>query len=97
MSRQQIKQGWQVIRKYCTAGLAQKIENASLDSDPFLSAQDSDVATLKTLVIQKDDQNKDMYAVCYTWPSTNQIICTDVTVTAVGDDVKISFVELNGY
>ncbi|WP_181369483.1 hypothetical protein [Flavobacterium album] len=52
---------------------------------------------MKTLVIQKDDQNKDMYAVCYTWPSTNQIICTDVTVTAVGDDVKISFVELNGY
>ncbi|MEL1245363.1 hypothetical protein AAEO56_13890 [Flavobacterium sp. DGU11] len=36
------------------------------------------------------------YKNIYIWPSDNQIICTDVIVTDVGSDFKISHVALTG-
>ncbi|WP_026299980.1 hypothetical protein [Flavobacterium rivuli] len=81
-----------VIKKYCTPQLTKKIAEASLDSDPFINAQDGDISILKTLTIKHT--KKDIYKACYTESYSNTTNCTDVTVSKIGDAYKISHVVL---
>jgi len=81
-----------VIKKYCTPQLTKKIAAASLDSDPFINAQDGDISILKTLTVKHT--NKNVYKACYTESYSNTANCTDVTVKKIGDAYKISHVVL---
>lgn len=87
---------WEVlIRKHCTNDLAQKILETELAADPFLSAQDCDAASVKTLTVTQDAKEKDKYEVCYTWPSDNKKICTPLTLIETSEGFRISEVELD--
>ena len=81
-----------VIKKYCTPQLIKKIAEASLDSDPFINAQDGDMSILKTLTIKHFKKN--IYKACYAESYSNTTNCIDVTVAKVGDIYKISHVVL---
>jgi len=82
----------EVIKKYCTPELTKKIAAASLDSDPFINAQDGDLSILKTLTVKHAGKN--IYKACYTESYSNTKNCTDVTIAKVGDSYKISHVVL---
>lgn len=63
-----------LIKKYCTPGLLRKIEEHSdpeklnwWDYDPFIKAQDSDTAVLKTLAIRLNKTKPNSYCVSYDW------------------------------
>jgi hypothetical protein len=58
-----------IKEKYCTRSLIKKIkvlqEDAILDYDPFLNAQDCDINWLKTLNITKENNDSCWYDVSY--------------------------------
>jgi len=81
-----------VIKKYCTPELIKRIAATSLDSDPFINAQDGDMSILKTLTVKQAKKN--VYKACYTESYSNTSNCTDVTVAKVGTTYKISDVVL---
>lgn len=82
-----------IMQKYCTAQLAKKIAGSSLDSDPFLTAQDCFASWIATLTITKAKANN-VYNVCFKDESSGHPLCTPVTVIKEGDAYKISYVEL---
>ena len=53
--------------QYCTSHLLNQIPKLieQTDSDPFLKAQDSDIAFLKTLSVKKDIKKSNVYTVSY--------------------------------
>lgn len=83
-----------IIEKYCTAELAAKVKNSEPDSDPFLNAQDCDIAWLKTLTITQDENNKDTYYVCYTAAPGEEPNCVDLKVIEEKGSFKISYTEI---
>ena len=63
-----------LTKKYCTRGLLHKIAEHSdpekpnwWEADPFLKAQDSDTAVLKTLSIRANKMKTNAYSVSYSW------------------------------
>ncbi|GHT65538.1 hypothetical protein AGMMS50239_25530 [Bacteroidia bacterium] len=63
--------------KYLTKALLNKLEDPDLelDADPLLNAQDCDKNCIKTLEIKPETGRKNVYSVCYVWPSDNKNIC----------------------
>jgi hypothetical protein len=83
-----------IIEKYCTAELTSKVKNSDPDFDPFLNAQDCDIAWLKTLTITQDENNKDTYYICYTAAPGEEPNCIDLKVIEEKGRFKISSVEI---
>ncbi|RXK82814.1 DUF3828 domain-containing protein [Filimonas effusa] len=79
-------------KEYCTAAFFKKIPGIIEESeaDPFLDAQDSNIAYLETLTIEKGAA-KDEYIVSYI-PKEDKII-VHVTVVKEGDSYKIDSVK----
>ena len=63
--------------KCCTKKLLDKIAEDfknELDYDPFINAQDSDVAWLKTLSVVKEPQTENTYSVSYRNNDTTKVV-----------------------
>lgn len=73
-----------VKSKYCSDNLLRKIktqiENEELDYDPFINAQDSDKAWLKTLSITKDPHKLNIFVVSYTDNYTGKPVTVKLSV-----------------
>jgi hypothetical protein len=54
-----------LISVYCSSDLIKTIESKKLDYDPFLKAQDCDIAWLKTLTISKNHNRECEYRVSF--------------------------------
>ena len=63
--------------KYLTTRLLNKLDDPDLelDVDPILDAQDCDKNCIETLEIESAAGQKNVYNVCYTWPSDNKKTC----------------------
>jgi hypothetical protein len=81
--------GVSIRDKYLTKALLSKLENAELDYDPILQAQDCDRETIQTLEIEPETGEKDVYNVCYTWPYANQKTCIKLLLTEDGGNYLI--------
>jgi hypothetical protein len=63
--------------KCCTKKLLDKVAEDfknELDYDPFINAQDSDVAWLKTLSVVKEPQKENTYSVSYRSNDTTKVV-----------------------
>jgi len=55
-----------IKKKYCTKKILNRIkQDEELENDPFVNAQDYDLAWLKTLTINKDSQKENVYTVSF--------------------------------
>ena len=54
-----------IQKKYCTVRFLKIIKNQELDEDPFLKAQDSDSAWVKTLSVVKEAGKENTFGVSY--------------------------------
>jgi hypothetical protein len=82
-------------KQYCTDSLwgaiQQKFATYELDYDPFLSAQDCDIESLKTLSVKKDNQTENVYIVSYVFNSYNpDTIEINLTVVKEKGGIKIN-------
>jgi hypothetical protein len=80
-----------IRKKYLTKALLNKLEDPELelDYDPILQAQDCDKGTIQTLEIEPETGQRNVYNVCYTWPSANQITCIKLLLTEDGETYLI--------
>ena len=76
-----------LVRKYATPGLLKKITAHSdpekkdwWDYDPFIKAQDSDTAILKTLSVRMNKKESNWYSVSYKWTDSNSKTTTRTTI-----------------
>lgn len=80
-----------IEKKYCTAPLINEIKaDEEMDVNPFLSAQDCDTSTLKTLQVEKVPQQKDQYTVSYKWSPDGGKTTTYVTLVRQQNEYKIT-------
>jgi len=90
-----------IEKKYCTAHLLQAIAKRNnpekvnwLDYDPFLNAQDTDPAWVKTLSYKRNPKQPDLYTVSYYYydPDNKKkvTVIIHVFVTKQKDGLKIS-------
>lgn len=80
-----------ILKKYCTVSLLNRIPKLieKLDADPFLKAQDSDLAILKTLVITKNTKASDnSYKVSYVYDEIKTTI--NLSLIKQKDGLKIN-------
>ncbi len=79
--------------KYCTEVLLKKLPVLAerTDSDPLLKAQDSDVAWLKTLMVEKDLKKPHTYIVSYVDGGNNKYII-HLTLVKQNESIKIASV-----
>ena len=78
-----------VKKEYCTANLLSKIKKKKLDYDPFLKAQDSNIKWLKSLSVEKDSKEKNLYHVTYTDSFSGKKIIIDLIVIKKNESYKI--------
>ena len=81
-------------QQYCTARLLSKInaqlKRGQLDADPFLQAQDADLAWLTTLSVTKEPKNLTGYTVSYRDEQAKERVVIHLTVTHEGERFKIA-------
>jgi hypothetical protein len=87
-----------LVKKYCTAGLLNKIAEHSdpeklnwWDSDPFIKAQDSDTSFLKTLSIRMNKMKTNSYSVSYNWTDDFTKKTTRTTIYLIVEKKKEGF------
>ena len=61
--------------KYLTKKLQKKIEDIDIDYDPIIDAQDCDENWVKTLEINSEAEERNIYNVCFTSPYDNKKNC----------------------
>ena len=87
-----------LVKKYCTQKLLNKIAEHSdpeklnwWDSDPFIKAQDSDTAFLKTLSIRTNKTKANSYSVSYGWTDDLTKKTTRTTIYLIVERQKDGF------
>lgn len=76
-------------RKYCSKNFLNKLSHQELDYDPFLKAQDSDTAWLKTLSVNKSPQMETVYVVSYRDSFTKEKIIVKLNIVREKGEYKI--------
>jgi hypothetical protein len=84
--------------KYLTKTLLNKLNNPDLelDADPILDAQDCDKNCIETLEIKSEAGQKNIYNVCYVWPSDNKKICIKLLLINENGNFLIEDILNNG-
>jgi hypothetical protein len=75
--------------KHCTSRLLKTLNDAELDADPFLNAQDVNAQWADNLEIAPDNSGKHLYQVCYTPSPDGPKNCVKVTMKEEGENWKI--------
>lgn len=75
--------------KHCTSRFLQTLNDAELEADRFLNAQDVDAKWADNLEIVADDSGKNLYRVCYTSSVDNPKNCVIVTMIEEDENWKI--------
>lgn len=78
-----------IKKEYCTADLLNKLNEQELDYDPFTNAQDIDNNLLKNLIINKDTESDNLYAVSYPDSYSKNQIIIKLKVIKENDSYKI--------
>ncbi|OGX84328.1 hypothetical protein BEN47_02890 [Hymenobacter lapidarius] len=95
-TRANLAQALALQKEYCTASLFRKIQaqyaSRHLETDPFLYAQDVDIAWVNTLSVQKDAKVLNGYRVSYGSAPTEKTTI-HVTVLQQGKAVKIASIK----
>ncbi|WP_198173014.1 DUF3828 domain-containing protein [Hymenobacter ginkgonis] len=95
-TRANLAQSVALQKEYCTASLCRKIQaqyaSGHLETDPFLYAQDVDIAWVNTLSVQKDAKVLNGYRVSYR-PAPAEKTTIHVTVIKQGKAVKIASIK----
>lgn len=85
-----------IQKKYCTPALISKIkrlqQSGDLDWDPFIKAQDSNIESVKTLVVKKG-ATSNSYVVSYTDIYSHSTISINVILTKLNGSFKIASVD----
>ena len=82
----------EIKEKYCTRALIKKIDKEELEGDPFLKAQDTDIESLKTLVVKKDSSRDNQYIVYYIANYDKTKILINLKLKKEKDQIKIDSV-----
>lgn len=87
------KQLQKLKQQFCTNALIKKIENAELDYDPIINAQDADTAWLKSLEISKDKQKELTYTISYIDIYDQKKTVVTIKIKKVKESYKIDSIE----
>ena len=89
--RESVQRSQQILKKYVTAGLLDKISNdTQLDYDPFVNAQDFFDNWLKTLKVTKDESQQYVFNVSFfSWEKDERPIEIKVLILKAGNEYMV--------